>query len=82
MTDCFFLSAVLLPECIVALNHKINQSCIHSGYEYRLLMGLRRASWWRTPLQFLQVHVPHDLHDPLLLNSIAHEHTEQPNYIL
>lgn len=41
--NAFFFSAVFLTECIVTLNHKINQSCIQSGYERRLLMSLRLA---------------------------------------
>lgn len=39
----FLVCAVFLAECIVTLNHKINQACIQSGYEFGLLMGLRHA---------------------------------------
>lgn len=38
----FSLSGVL-AECIMTLNRSINQSCVLSGYECRLLMGLRHS---------------------------------------
>ena len=41
--ECFSFSDVLLAERIASLNHNINQTCIRSGYECRLLMGLRQA---------------------------------------
>lgn len=38
-----FLQCCPPAECITTMNHKINQSCIQSGYECRLLMRLRHA---------------------------------------
>lgn len=62
----FSLSSVL-AECIMTPNRNINQSCVLSGYECRLLMGLRHSLRIVNSITGgCKVHViPFDLNDPI-----------------